>query len=166
VEAEQVGEDGGGELAGEAEQCGAAAGLGVDTDGAQADAELGWGDRPSGQVAGEQPGGGGRGSDAAVAAAFGDELACGGGERTGQGRVVAAEPRAISSATSRPATGGAPMRRAAGSADSATASWRSACPDGATAMTAASITRLGSDPSAAAAMSVTCSRRQRRQFRS
>jgi hypothetical protein len=53
VQAEEPGEDGGGELGGKAEEGGAAAGLGVDADGAQADAELGWGDRPSGQVAGE-----------------------------------------------------------------------------------------------------------------
>src|SRR5689334_10213126 len=58
VQAEEVGEDGGGELGGEVEEGGAAAGLGVDAEGSQAFAERGGGDGGAGQVAGEQPGGG------------------------------------------------------------------------------------------------------------
>ena len=65
------------------------------------------------------------------------------------GTARVAEPRAISSAASRPATGGAPAVSAAGSAASASASCRRACPPGATASTAASITAAGSDGSAA-----------------
>jgi hypothetical protein len=49
------------------------------------------------------------------------------------GTARVAEPRAISSAASLPATGGAPAASAPGSAVSATASWSSACPPGATA---------------------------------
>jgi hypothetical protein len=75
VQAEEVGEDRGGELGGEVEQRGAASGLGVDAEGSQAFAERVRGDGAAGQVPGEQPGGGGRGSDAPVAAAAADQLA-------------------------------------------------------------------------------------------
>ena len=92
MQAEEAGDDCGGELGGEVEERGPAAGLGVDAEGAQALAEPGRGDGPPGQVAGEQPGGGGLGSDAAVTAAAVDELEGGGGERAGNGNIVAAEP--------------------------------------------------------------------------
>lgn len=77
------------------------------------------------------------------------------------GTARVAEPRAISSAASRPAAGGAPALSAPGSAASASASCRSACPPGATASTAASITAAGSDGSAAETAATTCSRRHR-----
>ena len=92
MQAEDVGEDRGGELGGEVEQRGTAAGLGVDAEGPQAFAEPGRGDGPAGQVPGEQPGGGGRGADAAVAAPAADELEGGVGEWAWDGCVVAAEP--------------------------------------------------------------------------
>ena len=57
VQAEEVGEDRGGELGGEVEERGAAAGLGVDAEGSEPFAERGRGDRAAGQVPGEQPGG-------------------------------------------------------------------------------------------------------------
>lgn len=66
-----------------------------------------------------------------------------------------AEPRLISSAASLPATGGAPLESAPGSAASAVASWSSACPAGAAARTAARTTGRGSAPSAATASSTT-----------
>ena len=68
VQAEQVGEDGGGELGGEVEEGGAAAGLGVDAQSPQASAECVRGEGAAGQVPGEQPGGLVRGADAAVVA--------------------------------------------------------------------------------------------------
>jgi hypothetical protein len=77
------------------------------------------------------------------------------------GMARAAEPQVISSAASRPATGGAPAASAPGSAASASASCRRACPPGATASTAASITARGSDGSAADTAATTFSRRQR-----
>ena len=55
VQAEEVGEDGGGQLGGEVEERGPASGLGVGAEGAQAVAEPGSGDRLAGQPAGEQP---------------------------------------------------------------------------------------------------------------
>jgi hypothetical protein len=69
------------------------------------------------------------------------------------GTAIVADPRAASSAASFPAAGGAPRDSAPGSAARASASWRSACPDGTAASTAASTTARGSDPSAATAMS-------------
>ena len=77
------------------------------------------------------------------------------------GMARAAEPRPISSRASRPATGGAPAVSAPGSAASASASCRRACPPGATTSTAASITAPGSDGSAADTAATTVSRRQR-----
>jgi hypothetical protein len=68
VQAEEVGEDGSGELGGEVEEGGAAAGLGVDAEGPEPSAERGRGDGAAGQVPGEQPGGLLRGADAAVSA--------------------------------------------------------------------------------------------------
>src|SRR5512133_3973461 len=88
VQAEEVGEDGSGELGGEVEEGGAAAGLGVDAEGPEPFAERGRGDG----AAGEQPGGLLRGADAAVCAPVVDELGDGAGERSGNGHVVAAEP--------------------------------------------------------------------------
>jgi hypothetical protein len=76
------------------------------------------------------------------------------------GGVRAVEPRAISSAASRPASGGAPEVSAAGSAASAAASRDIARLVGAALSAAASITGRGSDLSAAAAISTTVSLRQ------
>ena len=70
------------------------------------------------------------------------------------------EPRAISSAASRPASGGAPEVSAPGSAASTAASRDIAGLPGATVSTAASITASGSDRSAAAASFTTMSLRQ------
>ena len=85
MQAEQVGEDGGGELGGEVEEGGASAGLGEDAEGPEPSAECVGGDGASGQVPGEQPGGLLRGADAAVAAAVADQLEDGAGERAGDG---------------------------------------------------------------------------------
>ena len=52
-QAEEVGEDGGGQLGSKIKQRGPASGLGVDTEGAQAAAEPGSGDRLAGQPAGK-----------------------------------------------------------------------------------------------------------------
>ena len=76
------------------------------------------------------------------------------------GGARAVEPRAISSAASRPASGGAPTASAAGSAASAAASRDIASLVGAIVSTAASITRRGSKRSAAATVSATMSLRQ------
>jgi len=81
------------------------------------------------------------------------------------GGVMAVEPRAISSAASRPASGGAPEASAAGSAASAAARRDIASLVGAAVSTAASITGRGSDRSAAAAISTTMSLRQSGQPR-
>jgi hypothetical protein len=64
MQAEEIGEDRGGELGGEVEESGAVAGLGVDAEGSQPFAERGRGDGAAGQVPGEQPGGLLRGADA------------------------------------------------------------------------------------------------------
>ena len=56
VQAEEVGEDGGGELGGEVEEGGAAAGLGVDAECPEPSAERGRGDGAAGQVTGNSQG--------------------------------------------------------------------------------------------------------------
>ena len=81
------------------------------------------------------------------------------------GRVRAVDPRATSSAASRPASGGAPMASAPGSAASTMASRDIDGLAGAAASTAASITGRGNDRSAAAAICTTVSLRQSGQPR-
>src|SRR6266540_2895214 len=55
LDAEGVGEDGGGELGGELDECGSAGGSCVDAECAEAGAEPASGDGAAGEVAGEQP---------------------------------------------------------------------------------------------------------------
>jgi hypothetical protein len=66
VQAEEVGEHGGGEPCREIDEGGAAPGSGGDAERAEAVGQPCGGDRPSGQQAGEQPFAAGRCSDAGV----------------------------------------------------------------------------------------------------
>ena len=90
-DAEQVGEDRGGELGGEVGERGAAAGLGPDPEFAQALAEAGGGERSAGLQAGEQPSGGGWGADADVGSAVAGQGVQQPGEWFGDVQVVPAE---------------------------------------------------------------------------
>ena len=81
-------------------------------------------------------------------------------QRAQAGGVSAADPRAISSPASRPATGGAPWRSMSRSAVSAAARSRNTAGLVATASTAAAISLAGSDPSAVITYWINASRRQ------
>jgi hypothetical protein len=80
-----------------------------------------------------------------------------------QAGTARTDPRAMSSAASLPAAGGAPCRIMSGSAASAEASSRSAAGFAATASTASAAVHAGSVPSTAMTCRISVSRRHRGQ---